>query len=238
MVPFRSLSLILIIFLTLLSGFLFLRSDLFQIKALEFEFEESAEGVRLSDEALVRQRIMEEVLARNIFFLDSTAVEEKVKENFPTIKAISLERAFPDKLLVRVAVRVPLAIVEDKNKARFLVDGEGLLFREASQEESLPLISLGGDFKGEVGQRVSGRAISGYLETLRLAEESGLKTAAIYLRPNLIELRLVKTVVLVSTDKEIAPQIEILSQLLLRYQLGGRTPKSVDLRFGRPVVRL
>lgn len=230
-VPFRPFSLVLIIFLSFLSFFLFLRSDIFQVKALEFEFEE------VSDEALVRQRITEEVISRSIFFLDPSKVEQKIKDDFPTIRAISLEKKLPDRLLIQVAVRVPLAIVEDGGKNHFLVDGEGLLFRQASGEE-LPVIKLGEDFAGEVGFQISEQGVTSYLETLGLAEQKGLKTVAIFLRSTTVELRLKKTVVWLDVEKGITAQMELLTQLLQRYKLSGRTPKSVDLRFSRPVVRL
>lgn len=233
MIPFRPLSTVLIFLLILLSGFLFLRTDIFQIKTLEFEFEE------LSDELLVRQRVMEEVLARSIFFLDSSAVEKKIKDSFPTVSAVSIEKKLPDKLRITVSVRKPLAIIEDKNQARFLVDSEGLLFRPAVQEE-LPVIRLGEDFEGSLGRKlaVDEQGITGYLKTLEMVAGKGLETKAIYLRSKTIELQLKETVVWLNSEGEIEEQLALLIQILQRFGLSGRTPKTVDLRFSRPVVRL
>src|SRR3990170_6832861 len=121
-IPYRPISTLLIIFFATLSVFLFLRTDIFQVKALEFEFEQ------LADEALVRQRISEEVLARSIFFLDTGKVEQEIKDSFLTVSAVSIKKEIPDRLLIRVSVRRPLAVIADKNKVRFLVDQEGLLF--------------------------------------------------------------------------------------------------------------
>lgn len=230
-IPFRPISMLLIIFLTFLSGFLFLRSDFFQVKALDFEFE------KIADEALVRQRVTEEVFARSIFFLDPQAIEQRIKKNFPTIKAISIKKNLPDRLRIRVSVRVPLAIVEAKSKARFLIDGEGLLFREEAGE-SLPVISLGEDFNGGIGFKVSEGGVARYLETLQLVAQKGLTTKAIYLRPQMVELQLEETLVYLDVEKEIVQQIDLLTQLLQRYKLGGQVPKLVDLRFGRPVIKL
>src|SRR3989344_767316 len=84
-IPYRPISTLLIIFFATLSVFLFLRTDIFQVKALEFEFEQ------LADEALVRQRISEEVLARSIFFLDSGKVGEEIRGNFSTGRAGGVE---------------------------------------------------------------------------------------------------------------------------------------------------
>jgi len=232
-IPYRPISTLLIIFFATLSVFLFLRTDIFQVKALEFEFEQ------LADEALVRQRISEEVLARSIFFLDSGKVEEEIRGNFPTVKAVEIEKNLPDRLVIRISVRQPLAIIEDKNQARFLVDQEGLLFRQAA-EEALPVIKLFEDFEGTVGTEleISEQGISGYLKTLDLVSQKGLETKAIYLRSQTIELQLVKTTVWLSAEKEIEGQLEMLTEILQRLKLNGKTPKTVDLRFSRIVVKL
>jgi len=240
-IPYRPVSTILIIVLATLSIFLFLRTDIFQVKALEFEFPAeggSASGGEL-DEALVRQRISEEVLARSIFFLDTGKVEQEIKDSFLTVSAVSIKKEIPDRLLIRVSVRRPLAVIADKNKVRFLVDQEGLLFRQAAGED-LPVIELSEDFEGAVGVKlaIDERGIASYLQTLDLVSEKGLKTKAIYLRSETIELRLTKTTVWLSADREIAEQLELLTEILKRLKLQGRTPKSVDLRFERPVVKL
>src|SRR3990170_7504193 len=234
-IPYRPISTVLIIFFATLSVFLFLRTDIFQVKALEFEFPAkggSALGGELADEALVRQRISEEVLARSIFFLDSGKVEEEIRGNFPTVKAVEIEKNLPDRLVIRISVRQPLAIIEDKNQARFLVDQEGLLFRQAA-EEALPVIKLFEDFEGTVGTEleISEQGISGYLKTLDLVSQKGLETKAIYLRSQTIELQLVKTTVWLSAEKEIEGQLEMLTEILQRLKLNGKTPKTVDLRF-------
>lgn len=246
-IPFRPLSLLLILILTFLSGFLFLRSDIFLVKTLDFQFEKDEGGSSLDSaaQALVRQRLMEEVLARSIFFLDVAAVEGRIKENFPTVKAVSLQKLWPERLFVKVTVRVPLAIVEDRNKERFLVDEEGFLFRKAASE-LLPVVSLGTDFLGGIGMIVGDTSgLKGYLETLRLVGEKGLKTVAIYLRPTAIELQLEATpaggqgtAVFLDPGKNITEQVELMRELLQRYRLNGQTPHVVDLRFGRPVVKL
>lgn len=232
-VPYRPISTLLIIFLSILSVFLFLRTDIFQIKALEFEFE------KLEDEALVRQRISELVLARSIFFLNPVKVEQEIKGNFPTVSAVSVEKKLPDRLLIKISVRKPLAIIEDKNKINFLVDQEGLLFRRAGGE-SVPVIKLSEDFEGAVGMKlgVDEQGIASYLQTLDLVSQKGLETKAIYLRSQTIELKLVETTVWLSTEKSIEEQLEMLTQILQRLKLKGKTPETVDLRFSRTVVKL
>uniref|UniRef100_A0A831YPY8 POTRA domain-containing protein n=1 Tax=candidate division WWE3 bacterium TaxID=2053526 RepID=A0A831YPY8_UNCKA len=155
------------------------------------------------------------------------------------MNSISFEKRWPDRLSIKVSVRKPLAIVEDKNQALFLVDQEGLLFRSAAGEP-LPVIKLGEDFEGKIGLRlpVDERGIASYLKTLDLVSAKGLETQAIYLRSQTIELQLTGTVVWFNTEWSIEEQLELLTQILQRLKLGGSTPQSIDLRFSRPVVKL
>ncbi len=230
-IPFRPLSLLLIVSLFASTVYFFLRSDTFQIKNLSFEFEE------LADEALVRQRISEEVLGRSTVFLDAGAVEGKIKREFPTVRAIEIKKALPDRVHICVSVRVPLAKVRVENGDMFLVDADGYLFRKAS-DENLPIIDLGESFVGKVGEVVGGDEVRAYLETLDCVGGKGLEAASVALKPGEIELKLESgPSVLLSVAKSVYDQVEILAQLLKRYKFLGRTPVGVDLRFSRPVVR-
>ena len=230
-IPFKSFSLIIIFLLLLLNAYFFLRSDIFLVKNLDFAFEE------LADEALVRQKIAEQVLARSIIFLDTGSVEQAILGEFPTVREVAIERQIPDRLKIKVSVRQPLAIVEDGAGGRFLIDKEGLFFREAAQEK-IPVIKLPEGVVGEVGKNVSGGSVLGYLRTLELVAEKGLTARGLYLHPSSLELRLTKTTVWLSAESDIEYQLEVLNQILKRYKVAGQTPKSVDLRFARPVVRL
>jgi hypothetical protein len=117
------------------------------------------------------------------------------------------------------------------------VDAEGVLFRRASGEK-LPLIDLRGSFEGVLGEMIGGQEVEAYLATLRIIEEKGLTTSSIALKPDLVELKLKNgPLVLLSVEKPISEQIDLLIQLLKRYRVKGRALKKVDLRFSRPVVR-
>lgn len=230
-IPFKPLSLFLIIFFFATTVFFLLRSDLFHVRILEFKFEE------LADEALVRQRISEEVLGRSTVFLNPTAVKEKIEREFLTIEAIKITKKLPDKLFINVSVRAPLGRVRIKEGRQLLVDAKGLLFREASGEK-LPVIDLGESFSGSLGEVIGGKEVQAYLETLRVIEEKGLKTISIALEVQMIKLKLKTGVVVLLSVEELVPeQIELLIQILKRYRAAGRVPKRVDLRFSRPVVR-
>ncbi|KKW05660.1 MAG: hypothetical protein UY40_C0012G0007 [candidate division CPR1 bacterium GW2011_GWC1_49_13] len=230
-IPFKSFSLIIIFLLLLLNAYFFLRSDIFLVKNLDFAFEE------LADEALVRQKIAEQVLARSIIFLDTTEVASTILAEFPTVREVSIARQIPDRLKITVSVRQPLAIVEDERGGRYLIDKEGLFFREAGQEK-IPVVKLPEGVVGEIGKVVSEQSVLSYLRTLELVAEKGFKAQGLYLHPSSIELRLVKTKVWLSAETDIEYQLEVLSQILKRYKVSGQTPRSVDLRFARPVVRL
>jgi cell division septal protein FtsQ len=235
-IPFKPLSLVLIIVLLATSVYFFFQSDPFQVRSLDFEFEESVNGAALPDEALVRQCISEEVLGRSALFLNSNEVEERIKQEFLTVRAIEIVKKLPSSLLIKVSVRTPLARVRGQ-EGELLVDAEGLLFREASSED-LPIIDLGEAFSGSLGEVVGGEGVGAYLDALEGLSGKGLIIVSISLKPGTIELEIKDgPVVLFSVEKDIAGQVEVLAQILKRYKIAGRVPGMVDLRFTRPVVR-
>jgi len=235
-VPFKPLSLFLILFFFATTVFFLFRSDIFQVSGLEFEFVRQEQEARPADEALVRQRISEEVLGKSVVFFNPVDVEERIKREFPTVRAIAVTKLFPNRLHINVSIRVPLAQVKTREGEELLVDAEGVLFREAAGER-LPVIDLGESFEGVLGEEVGGEGVETYLEILDSLESKGLKTVSIALESDGIKVKLKdKTVIIFSVEKEVPKQIELLAQILKRYKASGQSLKRVDLRFSRPTV--
>lgn len=76
--------------------------------------------------------------SKNIFFLKAKKIQEALLERFPEITNVNLKRKFPDRLVIEIEERRPVAIFcqgesEDSQKC-FFIDREGLIFEEVSEE--------------------------------------------------------------------------------------------------------
>lgn len=78
--------------------------------------------------------------SENLLLMDMESLEIKI-ESHPWIKKAELGRNFPDKLVIKIMEREPVAFVNSEKF--YLVDTEGVIFKEYEPKEalSLPIIS-------------------------------------------------------------------------------------------------
>jgi cell division protein FtsQ len=76
----------------------------------------------------------------NIFALDLENLAQQLKTN-PWVKDVTIKRAFPHRLKIKIDERIPVALAH--NKRLFLVDDEGVLFKEvdAGDDIDMPIIT-------------------------------------------------------------------------------------------------
>lgn len=226
-VPIKPLSSLLVFFFFSTTVFFFLRSDIFFAKNLEFETQ------NISEEALIRQIVSENVLGRSLFSLDEDALEEKLRKDYLYIRNISLKRNYPDGLKVFVEGRKPLAIVSDGGE-KYLVDEEGLVFASAESQE-LPEIVSSQDLS--LGDKISQEDVLSYLFLLSELSASELLVESIHLsQDGVINLKIKEGPAVVISSAGSAGSIELVKEIIYRYRLRGITLSKLDLRFSKPIV--
>lgn len=128
---------LLVFFLLVLGALIFLNSDFFHVKELEFV---GMEGIVPGE--LVPK---EDVMGFNIFHIDKKYLAEFALQD-STIKEVEIRREFPATLVYYLEAREPLAWVKTGSEF-FLVDEEGYSIKktEEIEELDLPLIKLEGE---------------------------------------------------------------------------------------------
>jgi len=103
----------------------------------------------------------------NIIALNLQEISQKMLAN-PWVKDVRIERNFPHQLIIKIAERVPVALVSQDDL--FLVDQEGDLFKKVERQDNIDMPVITGLSLSEPNtQRV--REILGFLET---AEHMGV----------------------------------------------------------------
>lgn len=247
-IPFKPLSIILILILLGTSVYLFLRSDVFIVKRV-------SPSTSLGTSGEIGEVLEAETIGRSILVLDVGGVVSKIKEQFLVVKDLKITKRLPDTVEVEVIFREPLAVVEKAVEREgeeegqiivetqsFVVDQEGLVYAEARNDEELPRVDLGGQ-NIRLGDQLSGTAIRTYLDILNLLKEAQIVTDWIRLaseRTSLadtIELQIKDgPFVLLSSQKDASSEISSLQTILKHYKIKGAGLKKVDLRFEKPVV--
>lgn len=77
---------------------------------------------------------------QNWFFLNEKEIEEKMKEEFPFIKNIKLQRLFVNEVRLLVLEREPFAVLKT-NKGKYIMDDEGFVLKYYKLEnENYPVV--------------------------------------------------------------------------------------------------
>jgi len=111
----------------------------------------------------------------NLLFLDTEAVSEKVKA-LSFVETCNVSRIFPDKAMIRIEKRVPVATLQINNRL-FEIDSNGNVLRKLNLGESHvgPFISNIPDVGYiEIGQRVTDRVLQEALKVWRAFSETSM----------------------------------------------------------------
>lgn len=117
----------------LISAFLE-RSDYFRLRSVE------SKGAADSSLAAIRTEILANHKDRNIFKIDLKAIARTLAPRYPDAKDIVVKRVLPDKLLILLSFRKPVAVLS--NGRKIPVDREGVILvnRDLSSIGDLPVI--------------------------------------------------------------------------------------------------
>jgi len=134
--------------LTLTFGFIYVYS--YVLSAPTFSVREIE--VRGSREVTEQEVIARASLSpgQNLFSINLQKVAYRVEEN-PWIKDVRVGRELPNRLIMEIEERVPLALVE-KNHRFMLVDREGVIFKDLERDDNSDLPILTGCYKDDALQ--------------------------------------------------------------------------------------
>ena len=106
----------------------------FKIQEIEIE-----NNIILSDQELIN--FFSFLFNRNIIFLNSNEIKKKIeKKSF--IKKLEIKKIFPDKIVLKIFEKKPIAILIDKQKKNFYL-GENIElieYRDILEYEDLPIV--------------------------------------------------------------------------------------------------
>lgn len=223
----------LIITLFILGVVFWLRSDFWQIKKISCQVNGDPCSADLWAE------LMNETLGRNIFFLSSGKLSEKIKKNHPEFFQVKISKQFPQNLLFEIKVRKAVVAIGKEGGDFYLADKEGVLLEKINQPANWPLVLLGEAMSQKVGEKIQDEMI---LKEIKILNESKLRL----LEPKSAQATSEKTIevwfkddlqVLFSGQKEIGEQLDSLQFIYERTKIEGEKPSKIDLRFDKPVIQ-
>ena len=226
-------------------------SPVFQIKEIEVR------GFSKISSREIQNFVKEEVKwnflffsSGSIFLLNSKDIEKVILERFLRVASCNLKRVFPDKLVIYLQERRPVAVLcsndsENNNKRKrncYFIDEEGVVFEKSFEEENKYLkIKSTRESPIKLGERIFPREkLEKFLEIQRYLEKN-LKISLESISPGNKERLIVKTgknwEIYFNLKEDLKKQLRNL-KLVLEEKILPEKRKDleyIDLRFGNRV---
>jgi len=126
----------------------------FQVKEIKIS---GNQKVALEDlENLLNEKINQKVLffpSQGIFLVNFREIKKETLKSFPQIEETGLTRKFPDKILVQIKERKPVAIF-CQNANCFSIDKHGIIFEPAVTEQTLVLLKKEEEEEINLGKKI------------------------------------------------------------------------------------
>jgi len=170
----------------------------------------------------------------NMIFFQSEAVIKMIKEGNPLIQTIEIKKHFPSTLELVVYKRQPIARLHT-NTAIVGIDTEGIV-TDMLGVDTLPVISIDvplvrmGQIIKDDAVKQSVAIINGTSSLVRIKKIERYET---------LSLRVVcqESNIFFPQKGDIRPILDTLQTLILGFRIKGTMPKTIDLRFDKPVVQ-
>lgn len=214
------------------------RSDYFFIKDTRIDWESEP----ISPERYKRLAGMG--MGENIFKFNISAAVANLSATYPELKDVRVTREFPNKLVIKMTPRVPVAQVGENSF--FLVDKEGTVLTEPSDyiREDLPLLTgVGWRFMRKIGQKEDSTRMKNGLLLLKTIKDSGFLKNHILAKIDVSDYRNISFFIEDGLEIKIGhdnfeERLKELEKALATMTIDKNSVKYIDLRFGDIVLGL
>ncbi len=180
------------------------------------------------------ERQVSNLIGEDFFALDNNLFGTKLIESDFRIRRVLIEKIFPNRLTVILEKRKAVLGLMNETGV-FLVDQEGVIVSFA-KTSSLPMLQIGNSANFVVGEHVS-KEIMPALKIIYLVNKlQGVNTA--YFENGEVRIQLPDEITAYfSSEGDIEARVGALQLILTRRKIDGKSPKTIDLRYSKPVLR-
>jgi len=225
--------LVFLIILGIFSYFVYKFNILNYFKISDVYVEGASEFVSAEDIRLVVER---NSIGQSIFLINTGNLVDIVQRSFLGAKTVKVEKEYPDKIIVVIEERVPLAIVYNDENEYFLIDSDGYVLGVVEKGFSdLPKIRYEEGIV--IGTFLEKEIIPVSIEILKFAEEEELKISSMSFYPKYTRLFAGKgTEVFIGYDKDRKESLKTVNALIKKLESEGKTIRKIDLRYDKVIV--
>lgn len=213
---------ILLVFIIILSGlvYLFFYSPIFKIKNI------IVEGVSLEGNAF------ENLKGKNILFINTADVKSELSQKYPELNIIKIVKGLPDTLKIKLEEHQAKILWQTQGK-NYLVDSNGVIFKEIEGESDLPQVKDNKDLAVVLNQPVVTTNFINFIAELNanFNQETGLIIDRYAVNETIFQIDAVTVLgwkVIFDTTRKAQDQLSDLSRFLKDHQ--SEVKEYVDVR--------
>ncbi len=225
--------LVLILFIGVLSYLVYRFNILDYFKVSLVQVEGATDFVNAED---VKTLVERNSVGQSIFLLKTENVAEILRKSFLGAKKVEVEKDYPNKILITIEERIPLAVVYNNEGEYFLIDSEGYVLGVIDESFSdLPKIKYEGYIL--VGTFLKKEMIPVSIEILQFAEKEELKISSMSFYPNHAKIFIGgNTEIFIGYDKDREKDLKTVNALIKKSAVEGKEIKKIDLRYDKVIV--
>lgn len=173
---------------------------------------------------------------QNLLFLSLAQLKDQIITTFPYVKNVTIQKKFPNKVLIQVEERVPVAEYIDE-EYQLYIDEEGVFLPRLERFANLSFPKLICQIQIGKEERISDqnlvqalKILAGLRNEVTSIQNLACKDSQTYM------LTTDKTEVIFPTSEDHSQVISSLQFLFKQFRIEGKQPEVVDLRFEKPVL--
>ena len=173
---------------------------------------------------------------RNLILLDQEKIKKYLLESNPFIKSLTIEKKYPNTLLIKVIPREPSAVIKI-GSVWIELDSEGILLRNVQKTDNLLIIEASDQI---ILRKKPDWRIIRSLELLELLKKDyQVSNIQINDKENVFKISFATgEEIIIPYNADTGMVVASLQIIIHRFRIEGKTVALVDFRFDKPVVRL
>lgn len=182
----------------------------------------------------VQLEINQSIFVNNILFFPTESVIRQLKLDNPLVKTVEIRKKFPQTLEFVIYKRTPIAeIVTD---GIHLGIDEECVITEAALNNFLPVITITIPL-ARIGATVKHPMVVQAVALINKTKSSIQWSSIVSYETQSIRARFGQTDILITQTSDLQQVRDTLQTLMDGFRIKGTIPKSIDFRFGKPIVQ-
>jgi len=184
----------------------------------------------------IKLNVNREKLPNNLFFLDTEKLESQIEEDNPLIEKISIEKKYPNTIMMTVVKRSVIARLHNRYQ-KVLIDHNAMVVGDDVYAYGLPLIELDISHVNH-GSTLTDQQVLQSIAFIELLNEQLEVYKITNYNSSSLQATIEETDILFPQNGELEQKVSTLQILLAGFRIRGSLPKIIDLRYSKPVIQI